>query len=233
MNPLEQVFAGVLSVKTEEDLKKEITTFANRLGFDYVTLICAVSRVSGERLQFSLNNYPKNWDADNADNMKRDPIVAQLRSRPAPVLWGPDLYRATDTMDMWEAACAHGFHSGIATPIWTSPHKRILVGLSRNQGLDDNPQMLQQQVGELMLFTSFVQVAAERIFNIDGQRVALTRRELECLKWTMEGKTAGEVAIILSMSERTANFHLQNAMKKLGAANKYQAAMRAAQHGLL
>lgn len=232
MNPLEQVFSGVLGVKTEEDLKKEMVAFANRLGFDYVTLICAVNRVNGERLQFSLNNYPKNWNADNADNIKRDPIVAQLRARPSPVLWGPELYRSTNTMDMWESACSHGFHSGIAVPIWGSPHKRVLVGLSRNQALDGHAPVL-QQVGELMLFTSFVQVAAERIFNIDGANVSLTRRELECLKWTMEGKTAGEVAIILSMSERTANFHLQNAMKKLGAANKYQAAMRAAQHGLL
>jgi DNA-binding CsgD family transcriptional regulator len=39
----------------------------------------------------------------------------------------------------------------------------------------------------------------------------LTPRELECLRWTMEGKTAWEVGTILSISERTAVLHLNNA----------------------
>jgi DNA-binding HTH domain-containing proteins len=34
-----------------------------------------------------------------------------------------------------------------------------------------------------------------------------TRRELEISKWTAEGKTSAEVAMILSISENTVHFH--------------------------
>jgi DNA-binding CsgD family transcriptional regulator len=56
---------------------------------------------------------------------------------------------------------------------------------------------------------------------------------MEALKWTMEGKTAWEVSAILGISERSAVFHLTNSMRKLGAINKHQAALRALQLGLM
>jgi DNA-binding CsgD family transcriptional regulator len=56
---------------------------------------------------------------------------------------------------------------------------------------------------------------------------------LECLSWTMEGKTAWETGAILSISERTAVLHLQNAMQKLGAVSKHQAVLKAMRLGLI
>lgn len=61
----------------------------------------------------------------------------------------------------------------------------------------------------------------------------LARREIECLNWTMEGKTAWEVAGILGVRERTAVFYLGNAVRKLGCVNKRQAVVRALQLGLI
>ena len=65
------------------------------------------------------------------------------------------------------------------------------------------------------------------------QRPALTPREIEVLRWTMEGKTMWEVAAIIEISERTANLHLQIAMKKLEAANKHAAVLKALRVGIL
>jgi LuxR family transcriptional regulator, quorum-sensing system regulator SolR len=53
------------------------------------------------------------------------------------------------------------------------------------------------------------------------------------LLWTAEGKTSSEAATILSLSERTVNFHINNAIMKLRAANKTQAVVKAALLGLL
>jgi DNA-binding CsgD family transcriptional regulator len=61
----------------------------------------------------------------------------------------------------------------------------------------------------------------------------LTPRELDCLRWTMEGKTAWEVGTILGISERTAVLHLNNGMHKLGCSNKHQAVLKALRLGLL
>ena len=64
-------------------------------------------------------------------------------------------------------------------------------------------------------------------------RPALTPRELEALRWTMEGKTAWEVGAILGISERTAVLHVSNAMHKLGCVNKHQAVLKALRLGLI
>lgn len=55
----------------------------------------------------------------------------------------------------------------------------------------------------------------------------LTRRELECLRWTLLGKTAWEVGTILGIAEQTAARHLHHASRKLGCVSKHQAALRA------
>lgn len=60
----------------------------------------------------------------------------------------------------------------------------------------------------------------------------LTAREIEILKWTAEGKTAGDIAIILSMKERTVHFHVANAVQKMGACNKTSAVVQAALSGM-
>ena len=48
----------------------------------------------------------------------------------------------------------------------------------------------------------------------------LTRRQRECLRWTALGKTSGEIAGILGLSEHTINNYLASAAEKLGAVNK-------------
>jgi DNA-binding CsgD family transcriptional regulator len=61
----------------------------------------------------------------------------------------------------------------------------------------------------------------------------LTPRELECLRWTMSGKTAWEVARILGISEQTAARHLSRAIRKLDCVNKHQAVLKALKLGLI
>jgi DNA-binding CsgD family transcriptional regulator len=67
-----------------------------------------------------------------------------------------------------------------------------------------------------------------------GARAAkLTKREVEVLKWTKEGKTSFETSVILSISERTVNFHVGNILKKLDAINRVQAVAAALEKGII
>jgi len=61
----------------------------------------------------------------------------------------------------------------------------------------------------------------------------LTAREREVLGWAANGKTAAETALILAISERTVEFHIANAIARLGAANKVQAVALAVAEGLV
>lgn len=58
--------------------------------------------------------------------------------------------------------------------------------------------------------------------------VALNEREVETLTWAARGKTSGEIALILGLSKRTVDFHIDNARTKLGAVTRLQAACTAA-----
>ncbi len=76
-------------------------------------------------------------------------------------------------------------------------------------------------------------------FGIDARRRVplsaplLTAQELECLRWCKEGKTNWEIGEILSISQKTVEFHVGNAMRKLGAGNRITAVIMGIKHGLI
>jgi DNA-binding response OmpR family regulator len=61
-----------------------------------------------------------------------------------------------------------------------------------------------------------------------SKQVDLNEREVETLTWAARGKTSAEIALILGLSKRTVDFHIDNAREKLGAATRVEAAIKAA-----
>ncbi len=59
--------------------------------------------------------------------------------------------------------------------------------------------------------------------NHKTQLFKLTYREQQCLMMTADDMRVERIAEALNITERTVHFHLQNANKKLGTKNKYQA----------
>lgn len=62
---------------------------------------------------------------------------------------------------------------------------------------------------------------------------SLTERELECLKWSAEGKTYEDIGMLLGISARTVRFFLENARHKLGSVNTTHAVAAAMLRGLI
>lgn len=61
----------------------------------------------------------------------------------------------------------------------------------------------------------------------------LTEREIECLRWTAEGKTSWEVGVILSLSESAVNKHIMRAVEKLNCSNKIHAVAVGLRSGII
>jgi PAS domain S-box-containing protein len=59
----------------------------------------------------------------------------------------------------------------------------------------------------------------------------LTPREREVVQWVAQGKTSAEASMIIGISPRTVEQHVQAAMVKLGATNRVQLAVEAARRG--
>ena len=70
-------------------------------------------------------------------------------------------------------------------------------------------------------------------FAQDNPGVALTKREIECIKWVAAGKTDWEIGQLLGLAEPTAHFHVERPKKKLNAKTRAQAVALFVLHGLL
>ena len=77
----------------------------------------------------------------------------------------------------------------------------------------------------------------EHILRLHGheseQQMLLSARELDCLKWTAEGKTAWEASVILGITERTVRFHLNAAREKLRCTTTAQAVAKAVKENMI
>jgi DNA-binding CsgD family transcriptional regulator len=61
----------------------------------------------------------------------------------------------------------------------------------------------------------------------------LSRRETHCLQWAAAGKSSRETGRLLGITERTVNFHVQQACRKLRVRNRCAAVAAALRSGLL
>lgn len=61
----------------------------------------------------------------------------------------------------------------------------------------------------------------------------LSRREVEVLTWAGRGKSSADIAVILAITERTVNFHIENVMRKLGVNSRVQAVVQGTRLGLI
>jgi DNA-binding CsgD family transcriptional regulator len=76
----------------------------------------------------------------------------------------------------------------------------------------------------------------EAVLRTEGvlrARPRLSRRELECLQWTSEGKTVWECGMILGLSPHTVRCYLESARHKLGASSNTHAVSLGHKSGLL
>lgn len=141
------------------------------------------------------------------------------------------------------------------TSVWTvsagdTQHSRLMAAVGEGY------QIIAVPVTELQPFQAFVYCAgpslksdkcslaaiemiAEAVFVkvqdmgvITAQRPgALSTRERKVLELTAFGKTAGEIAELLDISQRTVHAHLQNASVKLNASNKTHTVVEALRYG--
>ena len=232
-------YLSVLEARTPLDFRKEVVSFAESLGFNTVSAMAVVDRSTVKSDFYVVDNTPTAFTQSYHDTglAQVDPVMQHCKRAAVPIIWDQSTYVSKGFGGMWEQQARYGYRTGIALAIHLPGGRHFLLGVDRDKALSLNAKSLSRIVADLQLFAVHAQDAAFRIFETDvvlqPSASPLTPRELEALKWTMEGKTAWEVGAILSISERTAVLHLQNATHKLECINKHQAVLRALKLGLL
>ncbi len=65
------------------------------------------------------------------------------------------------------------------------------------------------------------------------QPLQITERQLECLAWVQEGKSASDIGGILGISSRTVEGHLLKVCDHFGVRTRFQAVLKARDLGLI
>ncbi len=172
------------------------------------------------------------WPSDWCDRyFKRkyhtiDPVVRRTPMLSRPFLWDQlaDHYRLQpDERRVLDEAREAGLKHGMSVPLF-GPLGRVSVVSFASPSDDADPQ---DRIGHLNALawhfhTAYGEIA--RPCNDGGdKKVALSQREISCMRWVAEGKSSWEIGMILEISENTVNFHIKNAMRKLGATSRIQA----------
>lgn len=186
-----------------------------------------------------ITTYPANWmlHYQKVNHMPRDPVIARAVSSPLPVMWNKISTSIDPVMD---EARQHGLASGVTV---TVGGKRgfgaSLLSLTSDRPPETSIEMTERHegymAGQALLLALHLHEALDNLPSSKNKKpsVVLTIREKDCLQWSAMGKTSWEMAKILNISERTANFHIGNAMHKLGVVNRHQAVARAISQGLI
>jgi DNA-binding CsgD family transcriptional regulator len=230
---LQAEYLSVLEVKTREELRIQLVRFAQQLGFETVAGTVVVDHLLAEPEFICVDNTPSAYRQRFVDRSygKRDPVSQHCKTSSVPIIWDQSTYVAADRADYWEYQARFGYRYGISVALHLPDGKHFLLGVDRDQALPRCEVEITRMTAALQLFVVHAQEAAMRVLLPETHQEAefprLTPRELECLGWTMEGKTAWELGHILGIAEQTAVRHLHNASKKLQCVNKHQAVLKA------
>ena len=231
----EESIQSLLNIRSEHELLEAIAAIARDLGFDHAAYGFRFPfPVSAPRIVM-LNNYPTDWQTRYREQgyLAIDPTVRHGAQSLLPIVWSDEVFASTP--EFWEEARSHGLRVGWAQSSREASGVAGMLSLARSgEALTDK----ELSTKELMM-TWLTQVAhlgmAQCLMTrmLPEGDVQLSERELAVLRWTGDGKTSEEISDILGISVSTVNFHIRNAVGKLGASNKLAATVKAAMLGLL
>ncbi len=226
---------ALLAMRSEEELFDQIKAASQQIGFEYCAYGIQMPLPISRPTVAMFNNYSEDWKKCYSERgyLEVDPTVRHGLKNTLPIVWSDELFASSS--ELWEEARAHGLHFGWAQSSRDASGAIGMLTLARSvEQLSDSE--LAVNSAKMAWLTQYAHAAMCRLLlprYLPESRVVMTAREKEVLRWTAEGKTAYEIGQILSVSERTVNFHINNVVAKLGASNKTQAAVKAATLGLL
>jgi DNA-binding CsgD family transcriptional regulator len=188
-----------------------------------------------------ISNYPVRWTDHYLQQHyeKVDPVIAQAHKWDEPFEWG--ISATADGLSpaqeqFFDEAAEFGIRCGLTIPVQDGRGPVAAVTFASDAPRPEFLQIIEQNklVLQLMALSLHFQVRRKLDDRPPDSMAGLTPREVDCIRWVAEGKTAWETAKILQISENTVIWHIENAKRKLGVRTKSQIARllgRATQEG--
>ncbi|MCT4657237.1 MAG: LuxR family transcriptional regulator [Cohaesibacter sp.] len=216
------------SVPDVQEVLEEIT---QSYGFERYLVTSVPKPVNADEQALLLTTWKNEWVFRYIaqDYISHDPVIPRLLQSDLPFEWselGKDKPLSKKArMVMEEAHTLGEMKSGFCIPIYgpAGAQDSISFATSQDHSLSEKDKRALHILGIY---------AVARVREILGKprevsAPKLTKREVDCLKWSSLGKTSWETSEILGISQATVDHYLHLAIQKLQATNRVQAVAEA------
>lgn len=171
----------------------------------------------------SLINIPVTWSTTAPSKLldSEDPIVVHSKRSTSPF----SIDVVLNPSSLLEIC---GCKLADIIPLHSATARRYCLVMLGNTELTDYEQVASLSLDAAVIFQRYFEVVLSK--EADG---TLNEREIQVTKWTSEGKTSGEIATILGLSEHTINTYIATIFRKLDVVNRAQMVSSALRRGLI
>lgn len=210
------------------------------LGFSAFALHVVRIASVPQKMVYGVTTYPEEWVERYRDEnyVLIDPIIANGLGRQMPFEWqeaiGSTELTSSQRQFFGEAG-EFGISVGFTVPIHGPQAQFSAVTVTS----DLPPHLADRLISSNRFFIHLMglyyneHVGSILLSQIRDQDIGaidlpvLSSREKDCLSWVAQGKSSWEISRVLGVSERTVNFHIENAKRKLGVYSRQHAVVKA------
>lgn len=236
MQGIDEITLKVSECKTSYDALRLTREIARAYRFEYFSIIRLPVGDERNLAQLSIiGNWPPELVStyDQLGLLESSPIMTALRNSTKPLPWDLESIAQTDPEGRGAAVTRlfsdFDMTCGVYFPTQEASGGRGAVSFSGSRDRLTDSEILELAYFSNLIYEKAVSLRTEPY----AAQPSLSGRELECLRWTANGKTSAEIALILGLSEHTINHYLSSVCNKLGATNRTHAVAKGIRSNLL
>lgn len=231
-----ELISRSLTIQDDEDMRNLLLSAKQLIPAEDIVAGLAIMNVKNQDLEVKriINvSYSPDWLTLYMERkyFLTDPVLQTHYRTFQPQIWSETYKKYSSPAEKEFISHSHdfGLMNGVSLGVASSSTGWSLFSFS-GRTLTRHPHYL----ALLETLVPHLHAALSKVVIIEKSTdISLTPREKEILQWTLKGYTGWEISQKLQISERTVMFHVVNAMKKLKARNRAQAAATALSFGLL
>jgi LuxR family transcriptional regulator, quorum-sensing system regulator BjaR1 len=206
------------------------TAFAGMIaphGFMMVSCGESSETPSGRAWKFFFNTWPADLllEYQKNDYVRYDVMPTAARLSSTPFTWQEllrDRKQTPKQIEFNDWVRSRGVADGYAVPIHLPGGDVGLCVSVSDHLVEDTEERLALHMASLYAYDRCQALGRPDLAS--SVKAQLSPRELECLKWVLDGKSDTDIGAILGISRNTAHFHIERVKKKLGVRTRTQAA---------
>jgi len=209
---------------TPEEVVEQLASVLSVFGYSTILITGVPEPPQRVEPYFLLNGWPRGWSGQhaNASYYADDPAAAWCRRTINPLEWSQAGSGPPRPEDL-------GMKKGFLVPVIRASGSTSCVTMA-----GERPEFESRARRAVYMLSLYAHARAVSLLDCTvGTRPhrELTLREREVLQWIAAGKSSWDVSVILGISERTVNWLISRATRKLNAVNRTHAVVNAIRAG--